>query len=76
MPQFGTLQQCLDQHSSGVAYNIYIYTQYTYTHIYTHVHTYVIGEEPSHPGSWQFPKLQGIKWIDGPTFYVIFNQTK
>ena len=21
----------------------------------------VIGEEPIHPGSWQFPKLQGIK---------------
>ena len=42
----------------------YIYHQYTpnfsiYIYIYT-IHG-VIGVEPIHPGSWQFPKLQEVK---------------
>ena len=40
---------------------IYIYTYIVYIYIYTCILAAVIGVEPNHPGSWQFPKLQVVK---------------
>ena len=44
VPQFGTLQQSLDQHSSGVAYIYILYTHiyiYTYIYIFIYIDTYI-----------------------------------
>ena len=38
---------------------MYIYIYVFYVHIYIYI--LVIGKEPIHPGSWQFPKLQEVK---------------
>ena len=45
----------------GCIHIIYVYIYIYIMCIYIYVYYIVIGVEPNHPGSWQFPKLQVVK---------------